>query len=105
VPLGITERLPAGRQRTGRENAGGAMATAAGLVFVGATNDRRFRAFDARTGQELWATTLPVSAHSVPVTYLGSDAKQYVAIAAAGGAGLGEPAAADAQSLIAYALP
>jgi quinoprotein glucose dehydrogenase len=105
VPLGITEQLPEGRRRTGRLSSGGPIATAAGLVFIGATNDRRFRAFDAASGEELWVTELPLSAHAVPVTYLGADGKQYVAIAAAGGASIDDAGAPDAQSLIAYALP
>lgn len=105
VPLGITAELPEGRKRTGRLNLGGPTATAAGLVFIGATNDRRFRAFDSRTGEELWVTELPLSAHAVPITYAGDDGKQYVAIVAAGGASVDDAGAADAQSIVAYALP
>jgi glucose dehydrogenase len=105
VPLGITEQLPESRRRTGRLNVGGPIVTAAGLVFIGATNDRRFRAFDARTGAELWVTELPMSAHAVPISYAAPDGRQYVAIVAAGRLALDDPRAADAQSLIAYALP
>jgi glucose dehydrogenase len=105
VPLGTTDQLPEARRQTGRPNAGGALATAAGLVFIGASNDRRFRAFDARTGQELWTTELPRSAHAAPIAYLGADGKQYVAVVAAGALSIDEPGAADAQTLIAYALP
>ena len=105
VPLGVTEQLPENRRRTGRLNQGGAIVTAAGLVFIGATNDRRFRAFDARTGAELWVTELPLSAHAVPITYAAGDGRQYVAVVAAGQLAMDDPGAADAQSLIAYALP
>lgn len=105
VPLGITEQLPESRRRTGRLNVGGPIVTAAGLVFIGATNDRRFRAFDSRTGAELWVTELPLSAHAVPITYAARDGRQYVAIVAAGRLALDDPGAPDAQSLIAYALP
>jgi quinoprotein glucose dehydrogenase len=105
VPLGVTEQLPEHRRRTGRLNAGGPIATAAGLVFIGATNDRRFRAFDSRTGNELWVTELPLSAHAVPITFGGADGRQYVAVVAAGRLAMDGPGAADAQSLIAYALP
>jgi quinoprotein glucose dehydrogenase len=105
VPLGVTDELAEGRRRTGRPNLGGPIATAAGLVFIGATNDRRFRAFDATSGEELWITELPLSAHAVPITYLGADGKQYVAIVASGGAAIDDAGAPDAQSLIAYALP
>ena len=54
VPLGITESLPPEKQNTGRPGNGGPIATAGGLVFVGATDDARFRAFDAKSGKELW---------------------------------------------------
>ena len=55
VPLGIVEELEAkGIRNTGALNLGGSMATASGLVFIGATADSRFRAFDAKTGKELW---------------------------------------------------
>jgi len=84
VPLGITEELPESKRRTGRLNIGGPIVTAAGLVFVGATNDGRFRAFDSRTGAELWVTELPLSAHAVPITYAAADGRQYIAIVAAG---------------------
>src|SRR5207249_4875813 len=56
--LGITEALPEGRQNTGGSGSAGPIVTAGGLVFVGATNDRRFRAFDSKTGNELWVTKL-----------------------------------------------
>jgi quinoprotein glucose dehydrogenase len=105
VPLGVTEQLPENRRRTGRLNLGGPIVTAAGLVFIAATNDRRFRAFDARTGAELWVTELPLSAHAVPITYGGGDGRQYVAVVAAGRLAIDDLGAADAQSLIAYALP
>ena len=50
--------------------------------FVGATNDRRFRAFDAKTGKELWATHCRASGNANPITYRGKNGKQYVAIVA-----------------------
>ena len=55
VPLGITEALPEGKQNTGGSGSAGPIVTAGGLVFIGATNDSRFRAFDSKTGKELWA--------------------------------------------------
>jgi quinoprotein glucose dehydrogenase len=75
--------------KSGTRNLGGSIATAGGLVFIGATNDQRFRAFDAKTGAELWSATLPASAHSTPVTYMGRDGAQYVVVAAAGGTNVG----------------
>ena len=105
VPLGITSELTAGKQATGRLNMGGPITTASGLVFIGASNDRRFRAFDAQTGKELWATTLEMNAHAVPMTYLGRDWKQYVAIVAGGRSALDDDAPDGTDALVVYALP
>jgi quinoprotein glucose dehydrogenase len=105
VPLGITEELPEAKQRTGRLNVGGAITTAGGLVFIGASNDRRFRAFDSRTGDELWATKLVMSAHAVPVTFLGRDGKQYVGVTASGAAAIDNPSPADADAFVVFGLP
>ncbi len=84
VPLGIYDTQPEGRQLLGNSGSAGPTVTAGGLVFVGATNDRRFRAFDADTGQQLWETTLGGNANANPMTYRGRDGKQYVAINASG---------------------
>lgn len=75
-----------GVPKTGAPNLGGPIVTAGGLVFIGATNDGKFRAFDRDTGEELWMTRLPASGMATPVTYLGKRTrKQFVAIAAGGG--------------------
>jgi quinoprotein glucose dehydrogenase len=91
--LGIQEALAADLGdkgvKTGTRNLGGSIATASGLVFIAATNDRRFRAFDAKTGAELWSATLPASGHATPMTYMGKDGVQYVVIAASGGTSIG----------------
>jgi quinoprotein glucose dehydrogenase len=63
---------------------GGSIVTAGGLVFIAATTDSKFRAFDSRTGEELWMTRLEATGDSVPMTYMGRDGKQYVVIAAGG---------------------
>jgi glucose dehydrogenase len=100
VPLGITEELPEPKQHTGRAGAfAGPIATAGGLVFIGATNDNRFRAFDSKTGKELWSTKLQYTATAVPITYQGKNGKQFVAIMVAGG-GQGSD-----QALMVYSLP
>ncbi|MFN3325297.1 MAG: PQQ-binding-like beta-propeller repeat protein [Bryobacteraceae bacterium] len=85
--LGEFEELTArGIPKTGTPNLGGSIVTAGGLVFVAATNDSRFRAFDKDTGEELWTAKLPASGHATPVTYLGrKSGRQFVAIAAGGG--------------------
>jgi quinoprotein glucose dehydrogenase len=105
VPLGVTDELPEGKQRTGRLNLGGPIVTAGGLVFIGASNDKRFRAFDAKSGKELWVTKLDMSAHAVPVTYQGRNGKQYVAITAAGASALDDPMPTGSEALVVFALP
>jgi quinoprotein glucose dehydrogenase len=103
IPLGEYPELAArGVPTTGTENYGGPIVTAGGLVFIGATNfDRKFRAFDKRTGDLLWETTLPFSGNGTPVTYE-VDGRQFVAIAAGGGKGRkGDP---SGSTYIAFTL-
>jgi quinoprotein glucose dehydrogenase len=82
VPLGITEAFPEGKRNTGGTGSAGPIVTAGGLVFIGATNDSRFRAFDAKTGKELWVTKLARNANANPLTFQGKNGKQYVAVVA-----------------------
>jgi quinoprotein glucose dehydrogenase len=87
----------------GAPNLGGSIATASGLVFIGATTDAYLRAFDVETGAELWKGRLPYSAHATPVTYrIRPDGKQYVVIAAGGHQLLGTEIG---DALVAFALP
>ena len=107
-PLGSYDELEAqGFKNTGAPNMGGSIATAGGLVFIAATTDSKFRAFDSRTGDELWMTRLDASGDSVPMTYMGRDGKQYVVIAAGGTNRfrmLANTADKTADSLIAFSL-
>ena len=102
VPLG-TMPTPAGTPPApaewGSPNLGGPIVTASGLVFIGATLDRAFRAFDVQTGRELWKASLPAGARATPMTYEAAG-RQFVVIAAGGGGPFG---AGDA--IIAFALP
>ena len=82
VPLGTTDALPEGKKNTGGSGSAGPIVTAGGLVVVGATNDRRIRAFDAKNGKELWVAPLPAQGNANPITYLGKNGRQYVAIVA-----------------------
>jgi glucose dehydrogenase len=91
-PLGLVEGLPAGKQNAGSSGSAGPLATGGGLVFIGATTDHRFRAFDSKTGKELWVGTLAKNANANPMTYAGKNGKQYVAIMAT-------------DTLVVYALP
>jgi len=110
VPLGITESLPEGKQNTGLSNTAGPIVTAGGLVFIGSTGDNRLRAFDSRSGKELWAAKLDYTATAVPMTFMGKNGKQYVAIVAATGGGGGRggrggPPTAQNQGIYVFALP
>lgn len=103
APLGTIPALEAlGVPNTGAPNLGGSIATAGGLVFIAATNDSRFRAFEAKSGKLLWEQPLEANGHTIPITYLGKDGKQYVAIMAGGGGGFfgGTPG----DSVMAFAL-
>ncbi len=102
--LGRTESLEKlGVKDTGALNMGGSIATAGGLVFIAATNDAGFRAFDSISGKLLWETKLEANGHTSPITYMGRDNRQYVALTATGGGGyLGGVAS---NTLVAFALP
>jgi glucose dehydrogenase len=103
VPLGHLAELEAkGVKNTGTLSIGGSITTAAGLLFIAATNDSHIRAFDSRTGKELWTAALDASAYATPVTYRGRDGRQYLAVVA-GGAGFFGTTPGD--SVIAFALP
>jgi quinoprotein glucose dehydrogenase len=101
VPLGINETLPEAKRNVGSPGAGGPIVTAGGLVFIGATADGRFRAFDSKTGKELWTAKLDYSVTAVPITYQGKNGKQYVAVVAAARAG----GATNSEALVVFALP
>jgi glucose dehydrogenase len=60
------------------------MATAGGLVFIAGTIDKRFRAFDSKSGKVLWQTTLDTEGHTNPMTFMGRNGKQYVVIVSSG---------------------
>jgi quinoprotein glucose dehydrogenase len=85
VPLGTSDELEAkGLHNTGSFGQGGSIATAGGLVFIAGTIDKRFRAFESRTGKLMWEGKLDVEGHTNPMTYLGRNGKQYVVIISSG---------------------
>jgi len=103
VPIGFVESLKAkGIDHTGSLNIGGGIATASGLIFIAATTDSHFRAFESKTGKQVWDVALDAPAHSVPMTFMGKDRRQYVVIAAGGGGYLQSTAG---TKIVAYALP
>jgi quinoprotein glucose dehydrogenase len=91
-PLGVTDQLPESKQNTGRPVLAGPIVTGSGLLFIGSTDDNRFRALDAKTGRELWVAKLERRGNADPVTYADRNGKQFVAIVAT-------------DTLIAYSLP
>jgi quinoprotein glucose dehydrogenase len=85
VPLGTSDEMEAkGIHNTGAFGQGGPMATAGGLVFIAGTIDKRFRAFDSKSGKVLWQTTLDTEGHTNPMTFMGRNGKQYVVIVSSG---------------------
>ena len=82
--------------------AGGPIVTAGGLVFVGSTADSKLRAFDVKTGKELWQVETPAAAHATPMTYT-VDGRQYVVVAA--GSHMFINAKTISDYMVAYALP
>jgi glucose dehydrogenase len=99
--LGVVDALVAkGVPPTGVFNLGGSLVTAGGLLFIGATDDSRFRAFDKLTGKELWTVNVPAPARASPMTYLGPKLKKQFVVIAVGGAGK-----QYSDTLVAYSLP
>ena len=90
-----------GVAKTGAPNLGGSLVTAGGLLFIGATNDARFRAFDKDNGKQLWETRIPASAHANPMTYRAKSGRQFVVVAAGGG---NKYNATFSDSLLAFAV-
>jgi quinoprotein glucose dehydrogenase len=82
--LGLNENLPEGRQLVGGTGSAGPTITAGGVVFVGATNDQRFRAFDTANGEELWVTRLDGIGNANPMVFADGNGSQRVAIIAGG---------------------
>ena len=108
VPLGGYEELESPEYKHGgTPNVGGSVATAGGVVFIAATNDSKFRAFDSRSGRELWVARLEATGNATPVSYLGRDGNQYVAVAAGGPAHLrnvGDTSRNHADAIVAFRL-
>jgi quinoprotein glucose dehydrogenase len=111
IPFGEYPELVAeGIKNTGTENYGGPIVTAGGLLLIGATNfDKKFRAFDKKTGKLLWETTLPFAGNATPITYQ-IDGRQFVVIAAGGGKDARTRNGADVKPksggvYVAFALP
>jgi quinoprotein glucose dehydrogenase len=103
VPIGTTaDLLPIPLHlKLGTPNLGGPLATASGLVFLGAAMDDYLRAFDVETGEELWRGRLPAGGQATPMSYE-SEGRQFVVIAAGGHGRMGTRLG---DSVVAFALP
>jgi quinoprotein glucose dehydrogenase len=101
IPFGEFPELAAkGLRNTGRDNYGGPVVTESGLLFIGATNfDRKFHAYDKRTGKLLWETTLPAAGNATPSIY-SIGGREYVVIVCGGG----KNGAPSGSSVVAFAL-
>ena len=95
------ELLAKGIPPTGTENFGGTIVTEGGLVFIGATKDEKFHAFDKTTGKLLWEYQLPFGGYTTPCTYM-VNGKQYVTIATGGG---GKLRTKSGDRFVTFALP
>ena len=101
IPLGEDPALTArGIAPTGLENYGGPLVTAGGLVFIGASRDEMFRAFDRRRGKMLWNFKLPAGGYATPATY-SINGRQFVVI----GCGGGKMGTKSGDAYVAFALP
>jgi quinate dehydrogenase (quinone) len=108
MPLGTTEETGPWGIRThvpipiGMPTRGGPVSTSAGLVFMAGTQDSHIRAFDVRTGKELWKSRLPVGAETTPMTYTSkASGRQFVVISAGGNS----VSAEKGDYVVAFALP
>lgn len=99
-PLGDIPELKAKGIHSGTENFGGPVVTKGGLLFIAATTDGKFRAFNKRTGKLLWETDLPAAGFATPSIYE-IDGKQYVVIACGGG----KLKTKAGDSYVAFSLP
>jgi quinoprotein glucose dehydrogenase len=101
IPLGEWPELVAkGIRGTGSENYGGPVVTAGGVLFIAATRDEQIRAFDSKTGKELWRAKLPAAGYATPATYA-VNGRQYVVIACGGG----KIGTKSGDAYVAFALP
>ncbi len=81
---------------------GGPLVTAGGLAFYSGTTDDFLRAYDLRSGKQLWAGRLPAGGQATPMTYRAGNGKQMVVVAAGGHGSFGTKMG---DAVVGYALP
>ena len=103
-PLGTSQdHAPLGIAVPGAPNIAGSAATGGGVLFIGAAIDNYLRAFDTRSGKELWRARLPAGGQAAPISYVSQrTGRQYIVIAAGGHDMLGTKAG---DYVMAFALP
>lgn len=99
-PLGLASRIPL---PMGVPTHGGSLITKGGVVFIGASQERRFRAFDLRTGKQLWSRRLPAGGNANPMTYVSPKSGRQFVVIAAGGTVVLDSGFSD--QVVAYAMP
>ncbi|WP_407314631.1 glucose/quinate/shikimate family membrane-bound PQQ-dependent dehydrogenase [Pseudomonas sp. nanlin1] len=98
-PLGIRMHLPI---PIGMPTLGASLSTQSGLLFFAGTQDFYLRAFDSRTGNEIWKSRLPVGSQSGPMTYVSpKTGKQYILLTVGGA----RQSPDRGDYVMAYALP
>lgn len=97
-PFGIGMPFPI---PMGTPNHGGALTTKTGIVFIGATKDNMFHAFDLRNGDLLWRVELPGGGGAAPISYT-VNGRQYIVIHAGGN---GAIQSRFSTKMVAFALP
>jgi quinoprotein glucose dehydrogenase len=99
-PFHLQSLLPI---RMGVPAVGGPLVTRSGLLFIAATQERTFRAFELTTGRLLWQDRLPAGGHAAPMTFYSTrSGRQFVVIPASGHFLM---KSGHADYLVAYALP
>jgi quinoprotein glucose dehydrogenase len=88
--------------KVGVPGIGGPIITGGGVAFLGAAVDDYIRAYDLKTGRELWKGRLPAGGQATPMTYTDSAGKQVVLIVAGGHGSVGTK---TGDYVIAYSLP
>ena len=85
----------------GAPNLGGSVATAGELVFIGATSEKTFRAFNANTGEVVWQYRTPFTNNASPMSYRLTDSGKQFVVIASGGHGWSQPG----DVIMAFSLP
>ena len=101
IPFGQRGSSGSSKIGPGDINFGGVLVTAGGITIATGTPDKMIRAYDSKTGKELWRNQLPYAGSAPPMTFRYKSC-QYVIVTATGGRFVGYDEQGDAT--IAYRL-